>query len=96
LFVNEPLQQVEANISVEGQEPAQDLRRVPEIPILPPAVLDPPVRTRSGRVTGPPAHLQDFVVYEAIHNVSSIKPDIDSMSPIAFGATSDPDVLYYH
>jgi hypothetical protein len=71
--------------------------------ILPPdikppatAILDPPVTTRSGRITGPPAHLQDFVVYEATTNLNTIVPEIDTMSPLAFNASSDPDVLYYH
>jgi hypothetical protein len=55
-----------------------------------------PLTTRAGRITGPPAHLQDYVVYEATTNLQTIVPDIDCMSPLAFAASSDPDVLYYH
>jgi hypothetical protein len=75
----------------------------PEIPVddpqpvnLPIESLENPVTTRSGRITGPPTHLQDFIVYEATTNLGTRVPDIDYMSPLACGASSDPDVLYYH
>jgi hypothetical protein len=63
---------------------------------IPEVIIDTPVTTRSGRLTGPPSHLQNYVVYETISQIATIVPDIDCMSPLAFGATSDPDVLYYH
>jgi hypothetical protein len=36
------------------------------------------------------------VVYEATQNIQEVEPDMQWMSPVAFSASSDPDVLYMH
>jgi hypothetical protein len=57
---------------------------------------EPPVTTRSGRITGPPAHLKDYVAYESVYEVDDIDLPIDYLSPIVFATTSDLDTMYYH
>jgi hypothetical protein len=54
--------------------------------------------TRSGRISRLPSALMDFpmVVYEATQNIQKVEPDMQWMSPVAFSASSDPDVLYMH
>jgi hypothetical protein len=75
--------------------------------VAPPEIaqIDPmptPIRTqtitRSGRVSRPPAALNDFpiVVYKATQHISDVKPDSQWMSRIAFAASTNPDVLYMH
>lgn len=48
--------------------------------------------TRSGRIIRPPARHSDYVAYEVLC-VEAIELGDDIM---AFGASADPDVLYYH
>jgi Reverse transcriptase (RNA-dependent DNA polymerase) len=53
--------------------------------------------TRSGRVSRPPRNLtEDMIVYKALQDISMIDPDIDWMSPLAYAALADPDVMYLH
>jgi Reverse transcriptase (RNA-dependent DNA polymerase) len=56
----------------------------------------PAATTRSGRLTGPPSRFQDYVVYKSLVQIDTITPLTEMMSPVAFGATNDPDVLYFH
>lgn len=49
-------------------------------------------QTRSGRAIRPPARHADYVAYEVLC-VEAIEMGVDA---IAYGASSDPDVLYYH
>jgi Reverse transcriptase (RNA-dependent DNA polymerase) len=37
-----------------------------------------------------------MIVYKAIQDITQIEPDIDWMSPLAFTASADPDVMYLH
>jgi hypothetical protein len=81
-------------IEAPVQETNDIIEPMEEVPLM--NTPEPLLTTRAGRITGPPSHLQDFVVYEATTNLSTIVPDIDCMLPLAFTASSDPDVLYYH
>jgi hypothetical protein len=97
LFKYAPNDQQE-NVPQELIEPRMDKDPNQATIVLHDEPVDPPATTRSGRLTGPPLHLQDFIVYKSIayksiEDMGTIVPDIDSMSPVAFGATS---VLYYH
>jgi Reverse transcriptase (RNA-dependent DNA polymerase) len=37
-----------------------------------------------------------MIVYEAIQDINQIDPEIDWMSPLAYAASSNPDVMYLH
>jgi hypothetical protein len=37
-----------------------------------------------------------MIVYESIQDITQIDPEINTMSPLAFAASSDPDVMYLH
>jgi Reverse transcriptase (RNA-dependent DNA polymerase) len=87
-------------ISNPTQNPATN-DEIPQVTveILPPTQANtelPAPTTRSGRLTGPPARFQDYVVYESVAHIDTVTPPTDMMSPLAFGATNDPDVLYFH
>jgi hypothetical protein len=69
------------------------------VPTFPDATREEPNVTiiRSGRVSRPPRSLtKDMVVYESIQDITQIDPDIDWMSPLAYAASTDPDVMYLH
>jgi hypothetical protein len=70
----------------------------PEIQTVAVAPIQTHTVTRSGKLSRPPATLIDFpmVVYEATQDITTAEPDAQWMSPIAFAASSDPDVLYIH
>jgi Reverse transcriptase (RNA-dependent DNA polymerase)/GAG-pre-integrase domain len=89
-IVQEPTPE-EPNVQVQVEPPFQVQ---PNVPVVQQA--DPPIMTRSGRITGPPSRLQDYVVYEATVDVERVTPMIDTMSPLTFAASSDPDTLYFH
>jgi hypothetical protein len=82
---------VEANEGGNMTPPEGDTANMdPKVP------NEPPVTTRSGRITGPSAHLKDYVAYESVYEVDQIDLPIDYMSPIAFATTPDPDTMHYH
>jgi hypothetical protein len=58
--------------------------------------IDAPISTCSGRISGPPAHLEDYIVYEALSmQLDQLSPPSDYLHPLTYDASSDPDVLYY-
>jgi hypothetical protein len=66
---------------------------------IPTAPNEEPVETvtRLGRISRPPRSLtQDMMVYESIQDIMQVDPEIDWMSPLAYAASADPDVMYLH
>jgi hypothetical protein len=57
------------------------------------AIIDP---ENSGRLTGPPSHLIEYVVYGAFAAANSYNPPTEYLHPFAFAASSEQDILYYH
>jgi Reverse transcriptase (RNA-dependent DNA polymerase) len=37
-----------------------------------------------------------MVVYESIQDITQVDPEIDWLSPLAYAASADPDVIYLH
>lgn len=82
---------------------------VPEAP--PPPVPPAPVRapmpnrhvpqmTRSGRITRPPAHFEDYVRIDTVFSgeIFAMSGDLQSeyQNPVAYASSSDPDVMHLH
>jgi hypothetical protein len=49
-------------------------------------------------VSRPPTALNDFpiIVYEAFQSISDVEPYLQRMTPVAFAASTNPDVQYMH
>jgi hypothetical protein len=83
-------------------EPIEQLPAPPTktLPLQQIQEVTPPTQsiTRSGRISRPPASLVDYpmVIYEASQDITQEEPNIQWMTPIAYAASSDLDVLYMH
>jgi Reverse transcriptase (RNA-dependent DNA polymerase) len=77
--------QMESSSDGEEEGGPQESNREPE-----------QVTTRSGRVTKAPRKLDEYVAYETTPFDSSHESPSTFMDPMAYTASSDPDVMYYH
>jgi hypothetical protein len=53
------------------------------------------VATRSGRISKPPARLDDYVAIESVFSVELDCQELDD-HPVVYAVSTDPDVLQYH
>ncbi len=53
-------------------------------------------RSRVGRILRKPKKLDDYVVYESELDYHWDETELDHVHPVAYAASSDPDVMYFH
>jgi hypothetical protein len=82
-----PIQATTPDIEGEIENAIKPIVPTPVVELVRP--IDAPLSTRSGCITGPTAHLQDYIVYEALSmQPDQLSPPSYYLHPLAYAASS--------
>ncbi len=89
--MGDPTQEEEVDVSDEG-----DNAEGTELQEAGTTNDSPTTRTRSGRISKRPSRFSDYIVYESQVDHQWEEQESDFTNPVAYAASTDPDVMYFH